>query len=97
MGAASDTVAIDSGTLQRFAAELLAAGGFAPEQAEQTAAMLVWANLRGVDSHGVLRIPRYVEMVELGLINPKAAAAPGFAQGRDRGDRRRSRAGRGRR
>jgi ureidoglycolate dehydrogenase (NAD+) len=34
--------------------------------------MLVWANLRGVDSHGVLRIPRYVEMVELGLINPAA-------------------------
>lgn len=72
MGDASDTTGIDSGRLQRFAADLLAAGGFAADQAEQTAAMLVWANLRGVDSHGVLRIPRYVEMVELGLINPKA-------------------------
>jgi ureidoglycolate dehydrogenase (NAD+) len=28
--------------------------------------------LRGADSHGVLRIPRYVEMVELGLINARA-------------------------
>lgn len=72
MGAVSDTVAIGSGTLQGFAAALLRAGGFTADQAEQTAAMLVWANLRGADSHGVLRIPRYVEMVELGLINPAA-------------------------
>ena len=72
VGAASDMVAIGSGTLQGFAAALLRAGGFTADQAEQTAAVLVWANLRGADSHGVLRIPRYVEMVELGLINPAA-------------------------
>ena len=72
MGAASDTVTIGSLTLQGFAADLLRAGGFTADQAEQTAAMLVWANLRGADSHGVLRIPRYVEMVQLGLINPSA-------------------------
>ena len=64
MEAASDTVAISSGSLRVFAAALLSAGGFTPDQAEQTAAMLVWANLRGANSHGVLRIPRYVEMVE---------------------------------
>jgi ureidoglycolate dehydrogenase (NAD+) len=73
VGAASDTVTIGSLTLQGFAADLLRAGGFTADQAEQTAAMLVWANLRGTDSHGVLRIPRYVEMVQLGLINPAAA------------------------
>lgn len=72
MADASDTAAIDSDNLRRFAADLLAAGGFSADQAEQTAAVLVWANLRGADSHGVLRIPRYVEMVELGLINPKS-------------------------
>ena len=72
MGATSAAVAIDAGVLRAFAADLLRAGGFAVGQAEQTAAMLVWANLRGADSHGVLRIPRYVEMVELGLINPSA-------------------------
>jgi ureidoglycolate dehydrogenase (NAD+) len=70
--AASDRVAISSESLRTFAAALLKAGGFSADQAEQTAAMLVWANLRGADSHGVLRIPRYVEMVELGLINPEA-------------------------
>ena len=56
--------------LQLFAADLLAAGGFAEAHAAETAELLVWANLRGIESHGILRIPRYVEMVELGLINP---------------------------
>jgi ureidoglycolate dehydrogenase (NAD+) len=63
---------VGSDTLRSFAADLLQAGGFAPDHAAQTADLLVWANLRGVDSHNVLRIPRYVEMVELGIINPKA-------------------------
>lgn len=64
---------IDSATLQGFAADLLYAGGFSADHAAQTADLLVWANLRGVDSHGVLRIPRYVEMVELGIINRSAS------------------------
>lgn len=58
--------------LVRFSEDLLVSGGFPKSHAEQTADVLVWANLRGVDSHGVLRIPRYVEMVELGIINTAA-------------------------
>lgn len=54
--------------LRRFAHELLTAGGFTPDDADQTADLLVWANLRGVDSHGVLRIPRYVEMLQTGIL-----------------------------
>jgi len=60
------------GDLERYAAALLAAGGFAPLNAERTAKVLVWANARGTESHGVLRIPRYLEMVEQGTINPIA-------------------------
>jgi ureidoglycolate dehydrogenase (NAD+) len=63
---------VDSEALRGFSADLLRAGGFVPDHAAQTADLLVWANLRGADSHGVLRIPRYVEMVELGIINPNA-------------------------
>ncbi|PKP68546.1 MAG: dehydrogenase [Alphaproteobacteria bacterium HGW-Alphaproteobacteria-4] len=59
---------IAAADLRRFAQELLTAGGFAPEDAGQTADLLVWANLRGVESHGVLRIPRYVEMLETGIL-----------------------------
>jgi len=42
-----------------------------PEQDAITEAdALTWANLRGVDSHGVVRIPWYVENVHNGVINP---------------------------
>lgn len=58
--------------LQDYAEALLTAGGFTASHAQQTARVLVWANARGANSHGVLRIPRYIEMVEQGLINPVA-------------------------
>jgi len=54
--------------LTEFAAALLHAAGYTPEEAEQTARLLVWANLRGAESHGVLRIPRYIEMIRTGII-----------------------------
>ncbi|PTX04818.1 Ldh family oxidoreductase [Pararhodobacter aggregans] len=59
---------IDAAVLRRFAHDLLCAGGFTNADATQTAELLVWANLRGVDSHGVLRIPRYLEMIETGVM-----------------------------
>src|SRR5258708_39711665 len=37
--------------------------------------VLVWANLRGVDAHGVMRIPRYVELIETGVMNARPAIA----------------------
>lgn len=59
---------ISAPDLLGFATELLRSGGFSETDAAQTADLLVWANLRGTDSHGVLRIPRYVEMLEQGII-----------------------------
>ena len=38
--------------------------------ADEWAKSLVWANLRGVDSHGVLRIPGYIERLKTNAINP---------------------------
>lgn len=60
-----------SDDLLAFAANLLATAGFTRPVADEMADLLVWANLRGIDSHGVLRIPRYVEMLELGLLKAK--------------------------
>src|SRR5258708_14202807 len=37
--------------------------------------VLVWANLRGVDTHGVMRIPRYVDLIETGDMNARPAIA----------------------
>lgn len=66
---------IDAEALTTFSAELLRAGGFSAEYARETAELLVWANLRGAASHGVLRIPRYIEMVEQGLVRGDARPA----------------------
>ena len=52
--------------LQDFARRLLAAGGMTPQEAEVTSASLVGANLRGYDSHGVMRIPYYVQSIAEG-------------------------------
>lgn len=69
---ATGTLTLTPDALRGLAERLLAAGGFRPEDARKAADLLVWANLRGVESHGVLRIPRYVEMVQLGMIDPGA-------------------------
>ncbi len=60
--------AISVEELKSFAFNLLVAGGFSPSNAEDTSQVLVWADSRGTASHGVLRIPRYIEMVEQGRI-----------------------------
>lgn len=52
--------------LQDFACRLLAAGGMTAAEAEVTSASLVGANLRGYDSHGVMRIPYYVQSIAEG-------------------------------
>lgn len=55
--------------LQRFTRELFIRAGMPPTEAEAEAGVLLWANLRGIDSHGVLRIPWYLEYIEKGMMN----------------------------
>lgn len=62
---------VDAEALQVFAMELFAARGLPRDDAELVASVLVWANLRGVDSHGVLRIPGYLARVGNGQSNPR--------------------------
>src|SRR5436305_6946273 len=64
--------ALDAEALTRFAAEILARAG-APEDVAQTVAKsLVLANLKGHDSHGVIRVPDYIAWIERGWIVPEA-------------------------
>lgn len=58
--------------LREFAESLLAAGGALPHVAAVVAESLVEANLRGYESHGVMRLPQYVEAVRTGEIRPGA-------------------------
>ena len=56
--------------LQRFCIEALVRVGVPGDHARIVAESLVEANLRGVDSHGVILLPRYVKRIELGLMKP---------------------------
>jgi LDH2 family malate/lactate/ureidoglycolate dehydrogenase len=57
--------------LQEFTKEVFIRVGMPPEDAQTEAEVLIWANLRGVDSHGVLRIPWYISNVDRGIMNPR--------------------------
>jgi LDH2 family malate/lactate/ureidoglycolate dehydrogenase len=59
-----------------FARSLLQAHGVPPEDAAIIAGCLVSADLRGVDTHGLCRLPIYLERVRAGLINPKPNLDP---------------------
>jgi uncharacterized oxidoreductase len=53
-------------TLTDFAFRLLSSGGIGNEEAALIATSLVDANLRGHDSHGVMRIPSYLGFLDKG-------------------------------
>lgn len=61
--------------------EILVARGLPRMDARIVAQSLVHANLRGVDSHGVTRMPIYAERIERGVVNPK----PNVGVSHDRG------------
>jgi len=58
-----ETKVIAAPELQKFIAALFAHQGLSATDAAQIAEVMVWANLRGVDSHGVARVPKYLEWV----------------------------------
>jgi ureidoglycolate dehydrogenase (NAD+) len=62
-----------SEALTRFATEIFARTGMPEADAAVIAKVLVWANLRGVDTHGITRVPRYVDLIESGEMNPRPA------------------------
>lgn len=61
---------VTAAALGRFTTEVLVRVGMPPAPAGIVADVLVWANLRGMDSHGVMRLPRYLELIAAGDLNP---------------------------
>lgn len=72
MAMGTNDARVDWRTLKKFSAEVFVRAGFTAEGAEQQADVLTWANLRGVDSHGVQRISWYLELVDKGQMKPRA-------------------------
>ena len=64
-------IRVDWRALQGFTTEVFTRAGLPPQDAAIEAEVLVWANLRGVDSHGVLRVPQYLRAVDAGIMNPR--------------------------
>ena len=57
--------------LREFSTRVFRACGVPEEDAALAAGVLASADLRGIDTHGVARLPQYHEMLELGRINPR--------------------------
>jgi uncharacterized oxidoreductase len=60
--------------LHHVAATILEAAGSSATEAGKVATRLVGANLAGHDSHGVIRVPQYVDQVAKDAIRPNQAA-----------------------
>ncbi len=64
---------VDAAALRAFAVEVFTRTGLSPEHAATFADVLIWADLRGVETHGVARIPWYLDLIARGDINPTPA------------------------
>ena len=59
--------------LVKLVAAIMEAGGCGSEEAATIARRLVDSNLVGHDSHGVLRVPRYLDWIKDGTLRPNTA------------------------
>ncbi len=80
-----ETTRLDHLALEDFSSQLFQSCGVNSKNAELTARSLVWADLRGVYSHGVVRLqPSYLQSLTTGMLNPTpqistVADGPAFA------------------
>lgn len=61
-------VRVPADVLASWTAEVLEAVAVRPEHAADTARVLAYADLSGIDSHGIARLPAYVRALETGVI-----------------------------
>ncbi len=62
-------VIVPADDLRSLATALFTAAGVGAEHAAVISDVLTWASLRGVDSHGASRVPRYLELLDSGEAN----------------------------
>ena len=69
----TETLFIQADLLRTFSSKVFQRLGIPRDQAEDGADVLVWANLHGIDTHGVRNLKQYyVAQLEEGLIKPDA-------------------------
>ena len=63
---------IPAAPLRAFVEQVLLGVGYAPEEAADGARVLLWASLRGIDTHGVRNLgPYYVDRLRDGMLIPR--------------------------
>ncbi len=75
---AIDTLHVPADTLTRFVTAIFAKAGCSAAESERVSRYLVAANLTGHDSHGVVRVPRYVDMLRDGGVFADRTIQIGF-------------------
>ena len=92
-----EKIVVGHDELKRFIHDVFVVAGASDVDADTVADGLVWANLRGVDGHGISRLPRYLKYVEQRRDRREGAADAHRRPRRDLRHRRpsRFRAGRG--
>jgi LDH2 family malate/lactate/ureidoglycolate dehydrogenase len=63
-----DTILIQAVPLKKFCAQLFEKTGMQPEEALVNADTLVDADLKGIDSHGVSRLPIHLKRIKIGIV-----------------------------
>ncbi len=66
-----DDTRVPAERLAAFIARAFVAAGLPPEDAQPLAGLMVEADLRGADTHGVIRLPLYVRRIRAGGVNAK--------------------------
>jgi L-2-hydroxycarboxylate dehydrogenase (NAD+) len=67
----TDVPPIAAAPLAAFVARALQAAGLPATDAETVAGLMVEADLRGSDTHGVIRLPLYLRRLKAGGVNPR--------------------------
>jgi LDH2 family malate/lactate/ureidoglycolate dehydrogenase len=73
MSQSPSPISVTSPSAQDFARTLLVCNGVPPDNATIIAQALVLADLRGVDSHGINRLPSYIARIRQGVLDPRAS------------------------
>ena len=69
--AKTDTPRVEAPPLTSFVTRALAAAGLPERDAQMVAGLMVEADLRGSDTHGVIRLPLYLRRLKAGGVNPR--------------------------
>ena len=68
----SEYARVHESVLREYTAAILRGAGMTDEGARTAATVLVMSDARGIESHGVARLPQYVKLIDAGVLDPAA-------------------------